>query len=72
MSPASPALADRFFTTEQPGKPNQGDDIILMKGKCKVKKWDSLFTYKTNCSTVPYKRILHNLRSIMFHQDRDW
>ena len=38
MSPTFPALAGRFFTTEQPGKPNQGDDITLMKGKCRVKK----------------------------------
>ena len=72
MSPAFPTLAGRFFTTEQLGKPNQGDDITLMKGKCRVKKWDSLFTYKAKCSTIPCKRILCNLHSIMFYQERDW
>lgn len=49
ISPASHTIGRQFLYHRQPGKPNQGDDITLMKGKCRVKKWDSLFTYKNKC-----------------------
>ena len=40
MSPASPALAGRFFTTEPPGKPCQ---IIVAKGRIYAR--DSLVSH---------------------------